>query len=427
VTGVSTEPSDPHDQENTTLVADLSSDGYSGDVTVTFTWDGSTVGSVTTSISSGLSTSAETYQVVSAGSHDLQASIDVSDEDGSNNDASTTVEVADYQTFAVNWDQGLGGEPLNLPHSSGTLYTMASGTITALDAGSGDLLWETSTGHNVEDTSSPILADGRLFYGENQGNQAVGFSISSQSVDWTYRTGYSVRSGAAYAGGTVFMGSDDGTMYAYGATDGSVQWTKGGGQLRAAPTVAGSTVYIPEWGESGTGTIYARDTGSGSQQWAKSLGGSIEQSKPYVDSSRVYVGALDGNLYALDRSSGSIDWQFNTGGGIRSSPAKADGMIVVGGGGGTVYSVWAANGTKAWEFQTSSSGAVNGHPAIADGTAYIGAPNGMFYGLDLQTGERTCEYNTGTGSIRTKPTVVGDSVYVGTSSNDVFSFQTCPA
>ncbi len=423
VTGVSTDPSDPHDQENTTLVADLSSDGYSGDVTVTFTWDGSSVGSETVSISSGVSTSAETYHVVSSGSHDLKASISLDDNDTTNNDAATTVDVADYQTFELNWEQSLGGDPLNLPHSSGTLYTMAAGTVTALDAGSGDLLWETSTGHNVEDTMSPILANGRLFYGENEGNQAVGFSISDQSVDWTYKTGYSVRSGAAYKDGTVFMGSDDGSMYAYGATDGSVQWNTGGGELRAAPTVAGSTVYIPEW----SGTVYARSTGDGSQQWSQGLGDSIEQSKPYVDSSRVYIGALDGNLYALDRSTGSIDWTFDTGGGVKSSPTKSNGMIVVGGGGGTIYSVWATNGTKAWEYQTSSTGSINAHPAIANATVYIGSPSGMFYGLDLATGEKTCEYNTGTGSIRTKPTVVGDAVYIGTTSNQVFSFEACPS
>ncbi|MDY6771620.1 MAG: PQQ-binding-like beta-propeller repeat protein [Candidatus Nanohaloarchaea archaeon] len=424
VTGVRTDPADPHNQENISLIADLSSDGYNGDVTVTFSWDGSQVGSKTISISSGVSTSVSVHKVVSSGSHDLTASISLSDGNTDNNQASKAVDVADYTTFNVNWERNIGYPALNLIHDSGTLYTLAAGIVFALDANSGDTKWRKDVGHNVESPLSPIMGNGFLFYGENAGNQAVGFSISSQSVAWTYKTGYSVRSGAAYADGRVFMGSDDGSMYAYDASSGDVLWSKGGGELRSKPAVKGSTVYHGQWDPA---TIYARDVSGGSLKWSVGLSGKIERSSPYVGSSNVYVGTTAGTMYAISRSSQSVIWQFDAGSEITSSPTLADGKVVFGGSGGKVYAAWAANGTQAWSFQTSSTGTVTASPAAASDTVYIGSPNGVFYALDIDTGTRNCEYDTGAGSIVTRPTIVGDTVYTSTQSDKVFSFQTCPS
>lgn len=421
ITDLYTSPEEPLDQEMTSLVAELTSDGYSGDVDVTFTWDGESVGTETVSLSSGLSTTASLNKTAGSGTHDIEASISLDDGDTANNEETTTVDVADYQAFDRNWANSIGLTPMNLVYQNSALYTIASGTVLEIDGGSGTIQWQTDTGHNVEDTRSPIFANGMLFYGENQGNQAVGFNISSQSVEWTYTTGYSVRSGAAYANGRVFMGSDDGQMYAYDATTGSVDWQTGGGELRAAPTVQDGTVYIGAWG----GTVYARDQATGDQAWSQSFSGSIEQAKPAVDSDHVYVATTDGMVHALNRTTGTSEWAFSTDSGIRSSPALAGEKVVFGGDNGTVYALWRQNGSVAWSHETEQTATIDSHPSIDGGSVYIGSPSGYIYSLDLTDGSRICQFDTGTSGITTQPRVTSDTVYVGTTGDTIVSLSRC--
>ena len=110
------------------------------------------------------------------------------------------------------------------------------------------------------------------------------FSINTSAGEgdllWTYGTSGAVRSSPAIGSdGTIFIGSDDDTIYALEpgeSPDTRVNWTyTTGGDVVSAPTVGGDGM--------------------------------------------VYVGSSDGNLYALDSSSGTKKWQFSTAGPVKSS------------------------------------------------------------------------------------------------------------
>jgi outer membrane protein assembly factor BamB len=78
----------------------------------------------------------------------------------------------------------------------------------------------------------------------------------SATVRWINGTGYG--NDPAAAGGTVYAGSDDGTMYALDAATGRLRWARtteaGAGSSLAA---AGGTVYAG----GDDGTVYALDAG----------------------------------------------------------------------------------------------------------------------------------------------------------------------
>jgi PGF-CTERM protein len=92
--------------------------------------------------------------------------------------------------------------------------------------------------------------------------------------------------------------------------------------MDSSPTVADGTVYFG----SDDGTLYAVDAATGEQEWA------FTHQPPYaVDSSptvadgTVYVGSQGGNLYAVDAATGRQEWAFTQPSGIVfSSPTVVD-------------------------------------------------------------------------------------------------------
>ena len=62
---------------------------------------------------------------------------------------------------------------------------------------------------------------------------------------WSYETGDSVHSSPAVAGGTVYVGSDDGHVYALDVTTGDLVWSyETDDWVYSSPTVADGTVYV---------------------------------------------------------------------------------------------------------------------------------------------------------------------------------------
>jgi len=168
------------------------------------------------------------------------------------------------------------------------------------------------------------------------------------------------------------------------ATDGTEEWSfSTGGSLVSSPTVAGDTVYVG----SDDGSLYAVDAFDGTGVWNFSTGGPFTvaeeiRSSPTVAENTVYAGSFDGNLYAVDASDGTEVWNFSTGDslGIGSSPTVAEGTAYVGSNGGTLHAVDASDGSELWEFPTR--GAVASSPTVAGGTAYVGSFDGNLYALN---------------------------------------------
>ncbi len=93
----------------------------------------------------------------------------------------------------------------------------------------------------------------------------------------------------------------------------------------SSPAVAGGVVFIG----SQDGNIYALDATSGTKKWAYDTGNAVDSS-PAVANGVVFIGSQDGNVYALDATSGTKKWAFHTGGVVESSPEVAGGVVFIG-------------------------------------------------------------------------------------------------
>jgi outer membrane protein assembly factor BamB len=71
--------------------------------------------------------------------------------------------------------------------------------------------------------------------------------------------------------------------------------------------VAGGIVYVG----AGNGTLYALDDGTGATVWTAVTGASISDHVAVADGT-VYVRSYDGNAYAFDAATGAVIWSDTT-------------------------------------------------------------------------------------------------------------------
>jgi outer membrane protein assembly factor BamB len=113
-------------------------------------------------------------------------------------------------------------------------------------------------------------------------------ALANNSFLWRFATGGAVDSSPSVAAsGAVYVGSDDGKLYAVNGSTGALLWSTPAalGPIRSSPALASN--------------------------------------------GKVYVGSLDTKLAAFDAATGASLWGFITGAAIRSSPAVSGGRVFV--------------------------------------------------------------------------------------------------
>jgi outer membrane protein assembly factor BamB len=227
-------------------------------------------------------------------------------------------------------------------------------------------------------------------------------NVRSLSNTWQAALGDIVLSSSpAVVGGVVYIGSSDGTLFAYPA-DGcgadlceTPLWQSTNlAQIVDSPTVADGVVYIGSQTsfDSNDGLLSAfAASGCGAPVCAPLWQGvagkeSILESSPAVGGGFVYVGAYDGRLYAFDaRGCGAARcrpvWTGATGGSIESSPTVVGGIVYIGSDDGKLYAFAAGGCGRAacaplWTGDLGSA-VFASTPAVANGVVYISSQHAL--------------------------------------------------
>jgi outer membrane protein assembly factor BamB len=205
-------------------------------------------------------------------------------------------------------------------------------------------------------------------------------------------------SSPAVADGRVFFGTGDGGVYAVDAASGLLQWKfQTQDVVHASPAVADGTVFIGSW----DGRFYAIDAASGLERWSFQAGVDPAihnqvgfQSSAAVDSGTVYVGCRDAHVYAFDAATGRKKWDYPTSKSwVIGTPAVRDGTVYVGtSDGGRFMALAADSGRLLFNFEAKAY--VFSSAAIAGDLVYFGSHNGRLYAIDAKTGARAWEFRT---------------------------------
>lgn len=151
------------------------------------------------------------------------------------------------------------------------------------------------------------------------------------------------------------------------------------GSSKATPAVEGDTVYVG----ADDGGLYALDRRSGRRRWRFMTGGEV-LTGPLARDGVVYFGSGDGHFYAVDRR-GRERWRFEAGGPVYSSPIWTDGMLLFGANDARFYALDAETGRPRWTSDAPGY-AIESRPFVAGDTVYFGAWDTFLYALDLKDG-----------------------------------------
>jgi outer membrane protein assembly factor BamB len=277
----------------------------------------------------------------------------------------------------------------------------------AINAASGDLQWNFSTGGVVLSSAAVSLDGATVFVGSGDYN-LYALNAASGAKRWSFATKDWVFSSPVISpdGATVFVGSTDRNLYAINAASGARKWSfDTGGYVQSSPALSpdGSTVFVLS-----TNTMYAIQAASGAKIWSLSVGslpapwfyvkGTYLLSSPTLspDGATVFVGSpssLDIGLHAINAVSGAKRWSFTTDGGVYSTPVLSpDGatvFVIDSGDVNKLYALNALSGAKRWSFTSDPVQGSRCHgrlPLSPDGGTVYMFSTKKLYAVDTASG-----------------------------------------
>jgi outer membrane protein assembly factor BamB len=148
------------------------------------------------------------------------------------------------------------------------------------------------------------------------------------------------------AEGKVFVGTQNGTLWALDRLTGAVRWKyRASGPILHSPAYADGRVFVGDAGGGFSSLLADR----GLEIWkGRSRRGGFAAA-PLVQDGVVYIGSRDGTLYAVSAETGELRWEFQTGGPIRCTAAAAGTTIVFASDDMHAYAVEAATGKQVWK------------------------------------------------------------------------------
>jgi outer membrane protein assembly factor BamB len=326
------------------------------------------------------------------------------------------------------------------------------GTVTCLEAETGTLLWNYSSGGTLFGSltvSSGVLYAGGDNYaylrsGSKDSGIITAFNASTGQVLWSYtapnQTNFNynnpiVQDGVVY-GISAFLSDLDsswhGTVIALNASSGRNLWNYTAPSDFSGFTLGDQLLYVRSSYSDNTnginvqnvnGKIYqggltALNIADGTKVWNYPTDDSINSLS--VSNGTVYAVSDGGNVYAFDANSGRVNWHRNAGISL-GKLIDAGSHLYVGSTSG-VYCLDKTSGDISWVFaENSYAMSYSTIPTLADDIIYVGwngptnfapAIEHNLYALDAVTGQKLWNY-TLPNTIANAPIVLDGVVYVG--------------
>lgn len=313
----------------------------------------------------------------------------------------------------------------------GQLYVGSrAGTLLALRASDGAILWEHEIGAAVSNV--PRLAgDDTLLVGTDDG-ALIAIDPNTQETIWTHETDGTIRKPPVLGEGVVYFGNSRNVIYAVDARTGAWRWEYER-ELPKEFTIHGRAGLVFQSAEQGASTeqgvvytgfddgrVVALDAGAGEALWVSNLappaGGEFADvdSTPLLDVERgelVVAGQTTG-IHGLSLEDGTSKWHHDVRG--AGTVVRGPGSLLLFG--SSLQGLYAIDpgGRVRWRVQVDPG--VVSAPVLQGGVAFFAHSDGGVIALDARTGEFLAQLETGSG-ISGVPTCDSDTRRLYTVSN----------
>ncbi|MBN1698863.1 MAG: PQQ-binding-like beta-propeller repeat protein [Spirochaetales bacterium] len=231
---------------------------------------------------------------------------------------------------------------------------------------------------------------------------------------WTYKTGDAIRSSPVGNEKVLYIGSDDGVLYALARANGKKIWSFSTRDAIEAPPLLFDNMVL-----AGTlgGVFYACNAETGKVIWSFDAGSRITGSANYTigkpgKSNHVLFGCYDANLYCLDAGTGQKVWNFETGGYINGAPSVSENRIIFGGCDAFLRIIDTVTGKQEKEIKIGSY--IPGSVAIDEKHAFVAHYGGALVCVDYRSSSFVWEYlNKDEEAFFTSPAYGNNCVIIG--------------
>ncbi len=236
--------------------------------------------------------------------------------------------------------------------------------------------------------ASGVVVRDKLIIG-SRAAAVVGVDAATGRVDWTTPVSGGLDSQARFdeARGHVYLGTDDGALYAVDPSGGAVRWSyRSKGSIEQAVEIGNGAVYSA----TAADRVFALDAGTGKWLWQYERespeGFTIAgHAGPRLRGGHLLSGFSDGYLVALDHRSGEVVWarslasasnQFVD---VDATPTIAGDGVFVSSYSGGLYALDPRDGSVRWRLAVVGVGTVSLHGRHL----YFAAPREGLHATDL--------------------------------------------
>jgi outer membrane protein assembly factor BamB len=205
-------------------------------------------------------------------------------------------------------------------------------------------------------------------YDAATGSVRQSFGSAGQFWDGAYGT----------ANGVLYALEGLGALHAYSITSGAGLWDASltaGSLLIVRLVIDGGSIYLT----TDDGTLYSVNAANGKQNWSYPTSGT-DVSEPVAASGMVYIIDMDGTLHAISAASGRQAWSHSAESGGDAGVAAANGMLYFSAG-QSVQAVDARTGAALWSYSPPASTEFFTTPAVGNGLVFIGANDENLYAI----------------------------------------------
>ncbi len=301
---------------------------------------------------------------------------------------------------------------------------------------------------------------------------------SLTGLKWKFNTTHPIESSPTVVGDTVYIGCNDGHLYALDKANGTVRWkfaTRGNAPVRSTAAVWKNKVVCFVGNDD---ILYALDAKTGQKKWEAGTGGGLKDfgkgTSPLLLNDYVFCNGPEGKARAYHAETGAQVWEGNGRAGGMGALSYQQGRLFFGAGSGGVgssslrtgrrrptltncagdtfqdtpvsdgKSVYLVGGQGMQAFmppETMEKGRLpkanytyiephwnKMHPffspsAVDDRHHYVGNLDNFVYAVDKKSGKLAWKFKTG-GEVFSGPSVAAGIVYFGSADGKVYALDT---
>lgn len=239
---------------------------------------------------------------------------------------------------------------------------------------------------------------------------------------WSAKAGGAINTSPILGDGTLFFGSEDGYLHALDARTGVDRWQVDlGAPGFDVPVFGDGMVAVADR----NGILHGLAAATGAERWHQDP---VNTTAPVLAGGTVYITGPDHRAHGFDLQTGVERWSWTAKADLSNALAISADTAYVSSHDGVLHAVALAGSHELWSYQMAIPGAM-GIPIVAGDVVLLnslqgaGEPSGELYALDRTTGKLLWRFR-GPSGLQITPGSVRDGIlYAATEADGIYAFR----